>query len=118
ANGVIHIPKGEIDRALRDPLYRFQGERIDSSDGLPGQTETLDPYPKAIEGTDGRIWFTAARGLAWVDPKTKISRNAIPPPVHIEKITGDGKGYDAANPLQLPPHVRDLEIDYTALSFV
>ena len=118
AKGVVHIPRNEADRSLRDPSYHFQADRIDSSDGLPGQTETLDPYPKAIQGTDGRIWFTAARGLAWVDPKTKISRNAIPPPVHIEGITANGKSYDASNGLWLPPHVRDLTIDYTALSLV
>jgi signal transduction histidine kinase len=118
ANGVIHIPRDEADRAVRDPSYRFESDRIDSSDGIPGQTETLDPYPKAIQGTDGRIWFTAARGLAWVDPKTKISRNALPPPVYIEGIAANGKPYDALNGLWLPPHVRDLTIDYTALSLV
>jgi signal transduction histidine kinase/ligand-binding sensor domain-containing protein len=117
-DGVIHIPREETERALRDPSYRLEFERIDSSDGLPGQTETLDPYPKAIQGTDGRIWFTAARGLAWIDPKTKISRNAIPPPVSIEGIAANGTPYDASNGLQLPPHVRDLAIDYTALSLV
>jgi hypothetical protein len=42
--------------------------------------------------------------------------------VRIEQITADGKTYDAtsavAGPLRLPPLVHDLEIDYTALSFV
>ena len=107
ANGVIHIPKDEADRALRDGSYRFKFERVDSPEGLPGQTETLDPYPKAIQGTDGRIWFTAARGLAWIDPKKKISTNALPPPVDIERIVADGKDYEASNKLgQLPPHAR------------
>jgi ligand-binding sensor domain-containing protein len=118
ANGVIHIPRDEAERSLQDPSYRFQADRIDSSDGLPGQTETLDPYPKAVQGTDGRIWFTAARGLAWVDPRTEPSRNAIPPPVYIEGITANRKPYNASNGLQLPPHVRDLAIHYTALSLV
>ena len=45
---------------------------------------------------------------------------SLPPPVHIEKITADRTSYDvASNPnLRLPPLVRDLEIDYTALSLV
>src|SRR5262249_34524867 len=30
----------------------------------------------------------------------------------------DGKTYDVSNGLRLPPHVRDLAIDYTALSLV
>jgi signal transduction histidine kinase len=115
---VIHIPKNELDRSLRDPSYRFNCERFDSSDGLPGQTEDIYPYPKAVQGTDGRIWFTAARGVAWIDPKQTPIKNIVPPPVYIEQITADGKTYDAQNGLQLPPHVRDLTIDYTALSLV
>jgi hypothetical protein len=116
--GVVHISKDEADRALGDPSYRFQWERFDSSDGLPGKTETIYPYPKPVQGTDGRIWFTATRGVAWVDPKTKITRNVVPPPVQIEAITGNGRPYDASNGLRLPPHIRDFTIDYTALSFV
>ena len=34
------------------------------------------------------------------------------------KITADGKTYDATNGLRLPPRIRNLAIDYTALSFV
>ena len=38
--------------------------------------------------------------------------------MHIEQVTADRKTYDAASGLRLPPLVRDLEIDYTALSLV
>jgi ligand-binding sensor domain-containing protein/signal transduction histidine kinase len=116
--GVIHVSRDEAERALRDPSYRFQGERFDSFDGLPGQIQAEAPFPKAVEGTDGRIWFTATRGLAWVDPKETPRRNIVPPPVHIERIVADGKAYEASKELRLAPHVRDLSIDYTALSFV
>jgi signal transduction histidine kinase len=36
----------------------------------------------------------------------------------VEYIIADGKNYPADSPLRLPPLTRDLEIDYTALSFV
>jgi hypothetical protein len=45
----------------------------------------------------------------------------LPPPVHIEQIIADRKPYDATpatKHLRLPPLIRDLEIDYTALSLV
>ena len=38
--------------------------------------------------------------------------------MHIEQVTAGRKTYDASSGLRLPPHVRDLVIDYTALSFV
>jgi hypothetical protein len=43
-------------------------------------------------------------------------RNLLPP-VHIEQITADRSTYNATNGLP-PPNVRDLAIDYTALSLV
>src|SRR6185503_15909675 len=69
---------------------------------------------------DGRIWFLPWNGLGVLDPR-HVPLNKLPPPVHIEQITVDRKGYDPspapAGRLRLPALVRDLQIDYTALSF-
>jgi signal transduction histidine kinase/ligand-binding sensor domain-containing protein len=115
ASGVIHVSKGEVDRALQDPSYRFQAERFDSFDGLPGQTHAMDVFPTAIQGTDGRIWFAATRGVAWVDPKN-IPRNVMPPPVSITAVSADGSPYPRLADLRLPAHTANVQIDYTALS--
>jgi signal transduction histidine kinase len=115
AGGVIHVSRDEVDRALQDPSYRFQEERFDSFDGLPGQTQAIDRFPKAIQGTDGRIWFAAARGVAWVDPKN-IPRNALPPPVSITSVSADGSRYPRFADLRLPAHTANLQINYSALS--
>ena len=115
AGGVIHVSSDEADRALQDPSYRFQWERFDSFDGLPGQTQAIDPFPKAIQGTDGRIWFTATRGVAWVDPKN-IPRNAVPPPVSITSVSADGSHYLRLAGLQFPARTANIQIDYSALS--
>jgi len=50
-----------------------------------------------------------------VDPN-HLNRNEIPPPVLIEGVLADHKSYLDDN-LRLPALTRDLEIDYTALSF-
>jgi signal transduction histidine kinase len=55
--------------------------------------------------------------LGVLDP-ADLARNTIAPPVHIEQITADGTTFQAAPGLRLAPHVRDLRIDYTALSLV
>jgi signal transduction histidine kinase len=52
-----------------------------------------------------------------IDP-SRISSSLLPPPVHVEQVTVDGTTYDAGQDLRLPPHVRNLLIDYTALSLV
>ena len=40
-----------------------------------------------------------------------------PPPVHVEQIVADHKIYLPGGGVRLPAHTRDVEIDYTALSF-
>jgi signal transduction histidine kinase/ligand-binding sensor domain-containing protein len=116
-DAVVHISSAEVERALHDPSWRFHSERFDSFDGIPGQPAAY-PFATAIQSTDGRIWFAATRGVAWIDPQGTRRRNLVPPPLNIEGITANGKPYDASNGLRLAPHVRDLTIDYTALSFV
>jgi signal transduction histidine kinase/ligand-binding sensor domain-containing protein len=113
--GVVHVARDEIDRALKDPSYRFHWEQFDSTDGLPGKTQNDSPYPKTIQGTDGRIWFVATRGVAWIAPK-KISKNAIPPPVSITSISADGSSHLQLADLRLPARTKNVEINYTALS--
>ena len=52
-----------------------------------------------------------------IDPK-HLSTNSLAPPVHIENLIADRKSYPLQQALRLPPLTRDLEIDYTGLSFV
>jgi hypothetical protein len=113
--GVVHVAKDEIDRALQDPSYRFHWEQFDSNDGLPGKIRRSDPFPKTIQGTDGRIWFVATRGVAWIDPK-KVPKNAIPPPVSITSLSADGASHLELADLRLPARANNIQIEYTALS--
>src|SRR5438270_9401113 len=70
-----------------------------------------------------KLWFSVPDGISVVDPH-HLPFNKLPPPVNIEKLAADRKEYrdslsgDAPSKLRLPPLVRELEIDYTALSLV
>ena len=101
-------------RPIADPATVF-----DSSDGVRSQSTTAGYSPHVAKSADGKLWFLPSDGVGVVDPR-HLPFNKLPPPVHIEQITADRKTYDAtSNPnLRLPPLVRDLEIDYTALSLV
>jgi len=52
-----------------------------------------------------------------IDPH-HLPFNKLPPPVHVEQIIADGKTYGSSDGQKLPALVRDLTIDYTALSLV
>ena len=82
---------------------------------LDGVAPQLRPVPSAVEGGDGRVWFTTSKGAYWIDPK-HIHRNMLPPTVLIQGLTSGGASYSLANDVRLPEHTTDLEIDYTALS--
>ena len=68
-----------------------------------------------IQGTDGKLWFSASGGIVWVDP-ANISTNALPPPVLIRSVKANGRQAGSLTNLVLPPRTTDLQIGYTALS--
>jgi streptogramin lyase len=67
-SGIFHVRKTEISAALRDSNYRVKGEHFGRREGLPGIAPQVRPLPTAIEGTDGRLWFTFRNGVVWLDP--------------------------------------------------
>jgi len=68
-------------------------------------------------GPDGRVWLTSQGGLSFLDP-AHLPQNSFPPPVYIEDLMADGERYSIQGSLRIPARSRDLQIDYTALSYV
>src|SRR5262249_7786296 len=117
--GLVRIGSSELDAWTKDPNYILKATFFDNSDGV----ESVGTYggygPHVTKSPDGRIWFVSRDGVSVIDPR-HLPLNTIPPPVHIEQIVANHKSQpvpsDANENLHLPPLVRDLEIDYTALS--
>ena len=117
ACGLVRIAGSELSAWVRDPEHRVHTTVFEASDGVRTAARPTGAPPQVSKAPDGRIWFVTFDGLSVIDPG-HLSYNKLPPPVHIEQIAADGKAYDAANGVRLPPLVRDLTIDYTALSLV
>ena len=115
SRGVIHISSTEVGILLNDPDHHVKYELFDSFDGLPGTFPDAAEWSRAIQGSDGTIWFAASNGIARTDP-AKIIRNVLPPPVAIRSLSADGKQYPFGNNTELPPLTRNLHIQFTALS--
>ena len=107
--GAIEIPATELHKFLTDPTWRVRYRTFDSSDG------PANLFIGAIQGTDGRLWLNGVNEPVSIDP-ANISTNALPPPVSIRSVKANGRQHDSLTNLVLPPRVRDLQIDYTALS--
>ena len=135
ACGLVRIERSELDAwgagvdvtsGTKDAKDKSTGRTVqatvfDSSDGVRSIARFGSSSPPVAKSRDGKLWFTASDGVSVINPD-HIPFNKLPPPVHVEQITADRKSYpatpDGNGQVRLPPLVRDLEIDYTALSFV
>jgi ligand-binding sensor domain-containing protein/anti-sigma regulatory factor (Ser/Thr protein kinase) len=66
---------------------------------------------------DGTLWFSTIRGLIVIDPH-RSQRHAPPPPVVIENPIVNGQSIPAAKIGGLAPGQKNLEFNYTGLSFL
>jgi hypothetical protein len=115
-SGIFHIRKAEISEALKESAYRVKGEHFGRRDGLSGVANQLRPLPTAIEGTDGRLWFTSRNGVVWLDPAAHSEKRIVPPPITIESVSADDKFYAPDPHLSLPAHTSSVQISYNAVS--
>jgi signal transduction histidine kinase len=92
-------------------------ERFDRRAGLPGLPPQLRQMPTAVEGTDGRLWFAVNNAVVWVDPKHASNRTP-PPPVSVQSVSGDDKGYDLDRALIFPAGTSSVHIRYAAVSLL
>jgi len=121
--GLLRIPHSQVDAWISDPARRVEPTVWDATDGaLPWGSPSYFG-PTFANAADGKLWLVTREDIAVVDP-AHLPLNKLAPPVHIEKIVADNKIYwenlpGASIPnVHLPARTHDLQISYTALSFV
>lgn len=113
--GLVRIAGEEMQRWWEQPARVLQVNVIDQFDGVRPQSPVFSP--PASRSPDGKLWFANNTVLQMFDP-AHAGNNSVVPPVHVEQIIADGKTYAPDSGLALPALVHNLEVDYTALSFV
>ncbi len=111
--GLIEISKDEVQRWWEEAEAKLKVRVFDVLDGVQSG---MGHFNTSAKTPDGRLWFANGSVLQTVDP-AHMAGNTVPPPVHINGIVADRKNYSPQEELRLPALTRDLEIDYTALSF-
>jgi len=127
ACGLVRIARSELDAWVAaveedgDAQPTIHVTVFDSSDGVINVVGAGHYSPQVAKSSDGRLWFADLDGVSVVDPR-HLPFNRLLPPVHVEQLIADRTTYEATSEagerVRLPPLVRDLEIDYTALSLV
>jgi signal transduction histidine kinase/ligand-binding sensor domain-containing protein len=112
--GLIEINASELTRWMSAPDSRIQYRLFDETDGA--QSGGADFTPRAKMDRDGRLWFATSKVALMIDP-AEANAQQSPPPIRVEQVIADRKPFAPAAALTLPVRTRDLEIQYTALSF-
>ncbi|HVF15335.1 MAG TPA: triple tyrosine motif-containing protein, partial [Steroidobacteraceae bacterium] len=113
--GVIHIASDQLQRWWNAANTTLTLRLFDTLDGA--QPARGNFFPRGSVGPDGRVWFANASVVQMIDPK-QLGSNALPAPVQIERLVADRESFPLGGDARLPPNPRDLQIDYTGLSFV
>ena len=120
--GIVSINPTELEAWITDPKRRIETTLWDAADGVRLRALAATASgPRVSKSPDGKLWFLTGEGVQVIDP-CHVVVNKLPPTVHIEQVLADHKTYwenlpgAVASTLRFPPRIRDLQIDYTALS--
>ncbi|MES3034861.1 MAG: ATP-binding protein [Gemmatimonadota bacterium] len=115
-----------IFRVARNDLLAFadgRAKRISSvsyteRDGLRNREANGGFFPAGIRAHDGRLWFPTQAGAVVVDPR-RVERTTVAPPIVVERLITRERALPAGrDTIALQTGERDLEIQYTAPSFI
>ena len=129
--GIFRVAKSVLNDMAQGKARFVSCVAYGRSDGLPSLECSGGYQPAGWLGRDGKLWFTTAKGAAWIQPE-EIRPNLMPPPVVIEEVLVDGqiksvvKAGETSSALhslppamlKVPPGKHQLEFRYTGLSLV
>src|SRR5262249_251721 len=113
--GLFSVAASQLALWQKNPSMQVEVTTLDVYCGAqPGMTPL---QPPATPSPDCPLWFANNNVVQTFDPHVWRT-NKLPPNVVMERVSANGVSYPIRHDLNLPAHVRSLEIDYTALSFV
>ena len=120
--GLLRLPRADLEAWVQGSDRPGSATFLEAQDGVRIRRNPSYGYrPIVTRSGDGKLWFNSLGGASVVDPR-RLSKNELLPPVRIEQVTADGilhwQNYsrDRSAKVSLPPGVRDLQIDFTALA--
>lgn len=118
ACGLVRVLRDDLAAWVANPAHKVSPKVWGAADGVPLLAFSPAYFnPPVAKATDGRLWFVSGADVQVFDP-ANLPFNPLPPPVHIETVMADHKPNPVVDGLRLPPLVRDILIEFTALSLV
>ena len=114
--GIFRIAKTQLSQTTGPPAP-VHPIVYGTADGLRSHETLYGSMPCAWKSSDGRLWFGTIEGVAVIDP-AHIPMNSVAPPVWIERVEFNSRSVVRQNGLRLGPDARNLEVAFSAPSFV
>lgn len=116
--GVFWVARAELNAFADGKASRVHSTAYSERDGMRNREGNGGVQPAGAKGPDGRLWFPTQDGVVVVDP-AKVQRDRVPPPIVVEQIVAHGETlHPERDSVALAPNQRDLQIEYTALTFL
>jgi len=115
--GIYRVSKHDLNAFAEGKQSKIVSVAYGKADGMLNVECNGGLWPAGIKATDGKLWFPTQDGVAVIDPES-VRINPQPPPVVIEAVRVDRIPVPFQGSLKIPPGKENLEIEYTALSFI
>ena len=116
--GIFWVPRAELNAFADGKVSRVHSTAYTERDGIRNHEGNGGVQPAGAKGLDGRLWFPTQDGVVVVDP-ANVRREQRAPPLVVERIlAGGGSLRPERDSIALRPNERDVQIEYTALTFL
>ena len=111
--GIVELSDTEFQRWWANPETVV---RTRVYDAFEGARPAPPSFNSAAYSSDGRVWFATGVVVQMLDPAS-LSQRAPKSETYVESIVADRREFPVNDKVNLPPHPRDLQIDYTSPTF-
>jgi signal transduction histidine kinase/streptogramin lyase len=115
--GIYRVSKHELNEVAAHTRSTVFSVAYGKADGMLNVECNGGFSPGGMRARDGKLWFPTQDGVAVVNPAL-LANNPQPPPVVIESSMVDHVPAAVDGPLTIAAGKENLEILYTALSFI
>jgi ligand-binding sensor domain-containing protein/signal transduction histidine kinase len=113
--GIFRVSQAELNAVADGRANSLHCAVFEGEDSVKTTDKAAQEY-SGCRSTDGRIWFPSSKGVIMIDPN-HVPADSPPPPVSIESVRINGRGYDSGRAPKLEPGPGNLEIDYLAVDY-
>ncbi|MDQ3256733.1 MAG: histidine kinase [Acidobacteriota bacterium] len=117
SKGIFRVSKKELNEFAERGRGSVMSVAYGKADITTATVAFSGAQPAACKTEDGRLWFATHKGVVVIDAD-RIKLNEQVPPVVVESILVNQQPIDLKDIIQVPPGRGNVEIHYTALSFV